>query len=384
MAPSVDVLVIGAGPAGIASAIAASLRGLRATVVDGRKPPIDKACGEGLLPLAVSSLRRLGIPIRPPAALPFVGIRFADGKSSASAAISCGDAFGLRRTLLQQLLIERAGEVGVSFQWGAPVASLEMLSARSADPIASNRSRIAARIGSHTIACRWLVGADGQNSMVRKWAGLDPRRPFRRRFGFRRHYRVAPWTNYVEAHWGHRAQMILTPTGADEICISFMTSEPHLRIERALVQFPEVAVHLRGAAASSPEIGSLTALGRARAATRGSVALVGDASCTVDGVSGQGLALAFQEAVALGEALAGENLSLYEEAHRRITDRAMRMARLMLLMDRSAWIRRKALRLFEANPALYARMIAAHTGDAEAEDLSSRDIFGLGWGVLRT
>lgn len=384
MAPWADVLVIGAGPAGIAAAIAASLHGLRAMVLDGRKPPIDKACGEGLLPLAVSSLRCLGIPIRSPAAIPFVGIRFSDGESSASAPISSGEAFGLRRTQLQQILIERAGEVGVSFQWAAPVTSLEYLGAYAADPVAAIRPKIAARVGSRSISCRWLIGADGQNSLVRKWAGLDPRRPFRSRFGFRRHYCVAPWTNYVEAHWGRRSQMILTPTGPDEICISFMTSRPQFRIERALVEFPEVAARLRGADSSSAEVGSLTALGRARAATRGNVALVGDASCTVDGVSGQGLALAFQEAVALGEALAAEDLRLYEESHRRITQGAMRMARLLLLMDRSAWIRRKALRLFESNPALFARMMAAHTGHAGVENLTSRDLAGLGWALLRT
>ncbi len=42
---------------------------------------------------------------------------------------------------------------------------------------------------------------------------------------------------------------------------------------------------------------------------RNNVALVGDASCTVDGVSGQGLSLAFQQALALGDALAAGDLA---------------------------------------------------------------------------
>ena len=372
MAPPVDVLIVGAGPAGIASAISASLQGLRALVVDARKPPIEKCCGEGLLPQAVASLKRIGISLRAPLASPLTGIRFTDAESSARAPITPAphaEAFGLRRSLLQQLLIERAGEVGVSFLWGAPVKTLE-----------PNSVQIAGR----SIGYRFLVGADGQNSVVRKWAGLSPRRPFRRRFGFRRHFRVAHWTNLVEAHWGDRSQMILTPTSRDEICISFMTSRPRFRIAQALHEFPEVAAHLRHSEPSSTEIGSITALGRVRSAVRGNVALVGDAACIVDGVSGQGLSLAFQSAVELGEALAREDLRLYEAAHRGISRRAMRMVQLMLLMDRSPWIRRKTLRLFEANPALFAKVIAAHTGRSDAEELGAGDLVGLGWGVLRT
>jgi menaquinone-9 beta-reductase len=369
LSPPVDVLIVGAGPAGVATAIAAAQRGLRAMVVDARRPPIDKACGEGLLPEAVASLRSLGIGVRPPEAFPFSGIRFTDGISSCNAAIARGEAFGLRRILLQQLLMERAENLGVAFQYGIPLKQFE-----------GDR----ARIGNDWVGFRWVVGADGQNSNVRRWAGLNPRRRFRSRFGFRQHFRARPWTNFVEAHWGEGVEMILTPTGENEICISLMTSDPHLRIGKALEEFPEVRERLRGAGPATTEIGAPTALGRARAATRGNVALVGDASCALDGVSGQGLSLAFQEAAALGEALAREDLRGYEEAHRKMTHRAMRMTRLMLLMDQCPRIRRKALRLFAANPAMFAKMIAVHMGKRGEEELSAGELVGLGWEVLRT
>src|SRR5271170_6211091 len=120
-----DVLVVGGGPAGLATAIAASLKNLRVTLVDSRKPPIDKPCGEGLLPEAVSALRSLGIEIDSRIAVPFSGIRFSDESSSATARFSGRKAFGLRRTALHQLLIDRATQVGVSFFWGAPISSLD-------------------------------------------------------------------------------------------------------------------------------------------------------------------------------------------------------------------------------------------------------------------
>ena len=56
---STDVFVIGGGPAGLAAAIAARQRGFDVLVADGAEPPIDKACGEGLLPDGLAALERL-------------------------------------------------------------------------------------------------------------------------------------------------------------------------------------------------------------------------------------------------------------------------------------------------------------------------------------
>ena len=184
-----DVLVVGGGPAGLAAAIAASLKNLRVTVVDSRKPPINKPCGEGLLPEAVSALRRLGVDLDSSPGFPFDGIRFSDETSTVSAEIPKGRALGLRRTTLHRLLIDRATRIGVSFLWGARVSSLDFHGAC---------------VDGSFIPCRWLIGADGQHSSVREFAGLGPWHTIRSRFGFRRHYAIAPWTNFVEVHWGQR------------------------------------------------------------------------------------------------------------------------------------------------------------------------------------
>jgi len=58
-----EVIVVGAGPAGIVAAIAAQKRGLQTIVLDARIPPIDKSCGEGILPQGVAALRALGISL---------------------------------------------------------------------------------------------------------------------------------------------------------------------------------------------------------------------------------------------------------------------------------------------------------------------------------
>lgn len=361
-----DVAVVGAGPAGIATAIAASLKGFRATVLDFRKPPIDKPCGEGLLPEGVEALQALGIDVVAAGAYPFSGIRFSDEQSSVGARIA-GRAYGLRRTLLHELLVRRATELGVQFMWGARVSTFG-----ANNLIADARS----------ISFRWLVGADGQNSTVRKWAGLrSPRRPHSR-FGFRRHYAIRPWSDFVEVYWGERCQVFVTPTAAEEVCVSLFTSDSNTRIERALSDLPALEIHLRGARPVTSEVGAVNVLARARAVARNNVALIGDASCAVDGIAGQGLSLAFQQALALGEALAAQRLASYTAAHRRITASAIRMTQLLLLLDSSALVRRKALRLFAKNPSLFSRMMAAHTRAPGSEMLDARDVVGLGWRIL--
>jgi flavin-dependent dehydrogenase len=193
---------------------------------------------------------------------------------------------------------------------------------------------------------------------------------------------VSPWTDAVEVHWGKRCQVFVTPTGANEVCIVLLSNDPRMRIERALNMFPRLAQRLRDVATEGAEGGAITALGRARAATCENVALVGDASCAIDGIAGQGLSLAFQAAVCLSEALACDNLPAYESAHRRITTTAVRMTRLLLLMERSTLIRSKTLRLFEAQPGLFSKLMSIHTGESSTESLRAREIVDLGLRVL--
>jgi len=56
----------------LATAIAARQRG-DVVVADGAKPPIDKSCGEGLMPDGRAALEKLGIGIPAGIAYPFRG-----------------------------------------------------------------------------------------------------------------------------------------------------------------------------------------------------------------------------------------------------------------------------------------------------------------------
>ena len=98
---------------------------------------------------------------------------------------------------------------------------------------------------------------------------------------------------------------------------------------------------------------------------------MGDACCTVDAVAGQGLSLAFRQSLALAQALAREDLALYESAHREITRNAVRMTKLLRWMDASNALRRKVLRLFAARPERFAEMISVHIGNLPVDTLNA-------------
>jgi len=149
------------------------------------------------------------------------------------------------------------------------------------------------------VKARWIIGADGGNSRVRRWCGLDAFRKRDFRYAFRQHYRVAPWTDRMELYWGRHSQIYVTPVAEDEVCLALISRDPKLRLTEALQKFPELKCRLGGADVSSAERGALTATLKLKRVSRRNAALIGDASGTVDAITGEGLCLAFSQAMVL-------------------------------------------------------------------------------------
>ena len=113
------------------------------------------------------------------------------------------------------------------------------------------------------------------------------------RYAFRQHYRVAPWTDRMELALGQHGQIYVTPVAKDQVCVALISRDPRLRLTEALQRFPELKSRLDEADVSSDERGALTATCKLKRVSRGNVALIGDASGTVDAITGEGLCLAF-------------------------------------------------------------------------------------------
>jgi menaquinone-9 beta-reductase len=361
-----QVVVIGGGPAGLAAALAARQRGLDVIVVDSCAPPIDKPCGEGLMPDGVSALVKLGVTVPEIEPYAFRGIRFVSHGLTAEAAFPDGFALGVRRTNLHRGMVEHAERVGVRLLWRAVVTGLDD------DGV---------RVGGELLRARWIVGADGSRSRVRRWTGLDSHRRRSERFAFRRHYKIAPWTDFMELHWGSRGQLYITPVGGEQVCVALISRDPALRLDEALQDFPEVSERLRGVEHGSVERGATSVTRKLARVANGTVALIGDASGGVDAITGEGLCLAFKQADVLADCLAAGDLRPYQAKHRMLGRRPALMADLMLLLERRHGLRERVLRAFGAEPKLFARMLATHVGANSPLDLAENGL-ALGWKLL--
>jgi flavin-dependent dehydrogenase len=234
--------------------------------------------------------------------------------------------------------VKTAERAGVDMRWGTSIPCLK------------------------DIEARWIVGADGSSSRVRRWAGLDRCVHNTHRFAYRHHYGLAPWTDLMEIHWGEDCQIYVTPTAANEVCIALISREQNLRLEKALERFPTLDTRLRGIPVTSRGRGAITAMMRLRSVSRGNMALIGDASGSVDAITGEGLCLAFKQAALLAEGMSRGNLSEYARLHPRLALRPTMMARAMMLLDIGPRVRGIGMGTLSAAPWVFEKLLQVHVG----------------------
>ena len=210
---------------------------------------------------------------------------------------------------------------------------------------------------------------------------LDRWRCHTQRFGFRQHFSIAPWSDFMETHWGNGCQFYVTPVAPGKVCCVLMSRDPHLRIAGALPLFPELARRLAATAGSSSERGAATGKRLLHRVTRGNIALVGDAAGCADPITGQGLRLAFLQAEALAAALERGDLDYYEQAHRSMMRQPSIMGDLMHTLDRWPRLRQRAIPALAARPDLFGNLLALHVGEGSLSRMAATAT-ALCWGVI--
>jgi len=331
----IDVLVVGGGPVGLATAIRCREQGLSVTVAEPRTGPVDKACGEGVLPAAVRRLAAMGVA---PDGHPLRGIRYLDARHRADALFRHEHGLGIRRTVLHAALAERAAALEI------PVIPVRV----------PGFDRHPGHVAAAGIEARYLVAADGLHSTIRRalerespagtcaardgaardgaarnGAARDPAPP---RYGLRRHYRVPPWTDLVEVYWSASAEAYVTPVSPDTVGVALLFAKPPRAAspdtdgdyDARLAAFPALLDRLGGAPSASEVRGAGPLRHDVARRVYGRVLLVGDASGYLDALTGEGIGVGLAQADVLVRCLAAGRPEEYERAWRRVSGPAWR------------------------------------------------------------
>jgi 2-polyprenyl-6-methoxyphenol hydroxylase-like FAD-dependent oxidoreductase len=357
----VDVAVVGGGPAGLAVAMEIATRGRTVVVFERQAGPVDKACGEGLMPSGLAALERLGVTrhLERDDTAPFASITWVqDGRRVVGRLPSPG-GLGIRRLALVKAMRSRAQELGVEVREQCAVRTHERV---------DGAMRVTFDGGA--LDATLLIAADGLHSPVRKAEGLERESRGARRFGLRRHVAMPPWSDSVEVHFGEGAEAYVTPAGRNRVGVAFLWEDgalaPPVSFDTLLARFPELVERLEGRPFDSEARGAGPLRQSVSHPVAARLALVGDAAGYVDAITGEGLSLAFAGAAALGESLpavleagaSAASLEPYARAHRRAFERYARLAGSLVWAAHRPGLRRFVIDRLIATPALFEWALA--------------------------
>lgn len=332
----IDLLVVGGGPAGLATALYGAKAGLEVVVVERRGGAIDKACGEGLMPHTLRHLENLGVH---PHGKPFRGISYSDGTHHVDAPFRRARGRGVRRTVLHGALLDAASTAGVQIcQEEAGAITQDAFSVRAGGRRA-----------------RYLAAADGLHSPIRRSLGLEQPSPGPRRWGIRRHVQMAPWSDFVEVHWAAGAEAYVTPVADDCVGVAMLTSQRG-GFNSHLAEFPALRDRI-DSKPHEPDRAAGPLRQRVSSRTAGRVMLVGDAAGYVDALTGEGLGLAFGAAELLVKAVVAQRPEAYDRQWRQMTRRYRMLTAGLLQASGYAPLRSRLVPAAAAMPTVFKGVV---------------------------
>jgi flavin-dependent dehydrogenase len=308
-----EVVVVGAGPAGAATAWALARSGIDVLVLDRARFPRDKVCAEYLSPQASRILSEMGalaeIEARGAAQLSGMLVRSPCGAEIRGEFVAAHGFRGfrdrglaIRRPVLDTILLDRARAVGARVHEGVRVLDV----VRTGERVTGVRATDGETRAPRDISARLVVGADGLRSVVARRLGLARTARWPRRVAVVAHYRgVAGIGPAGEMHVDAQGYIGLADVGGGLTNVAVVVPTAGSRpaagdrdgfIAAWIAERPHLAARFRDAERVAPArvTGPFARYSR-RAWTRGA-ALVGDAADFFDPFTGEGIYAALRGA----------------------------------------------------------------------------------------
>lgn len=393
-----DVVVVGGGIAGSATAIGLARRGVDVVVVERRAFPRPKPCGEGLMPHGVEALRAL-VGDHAPAtvgAQPFAGILYRCGGVEAIGDFDGALGYGFRRDLLDDVVQRAARAAGARVVAGA-VRDVGLDDAQGATVHLADGT---------TLRARFVVGADGPRSTLRHALGLDGGAPVDGRYAVRRHFALADGVALparVEVTVLDGYELYVTPVQPGVVNVAALCERRVFQggagplADRLDALIDGAARRGAGAAtallAGARPVDDAAACGplrvKAKRVHRGRAALVGDAAGYVDAITGEGMSLALRTAPVLVDAIAavlgGADVDLSLRTYARARAAAFRDHALLthglVFLARSPTLAKRAVARLAKEPALFDRLLQVNDGRRTFASLGVVDALKLAVGA---
>jgi flavin-dependent dehydrogenase len=363
-----DVAVIGAGPAGAASALFAARRGRRVVIVDKAAFPREKPCGEGLMPGGLPPLRELELEAAGVArdAPPINGVQF--GLPHAPPAVIAFPEHDGARLGLGVRRLDFDARLAAALERQSGIQFHAKVEGRDLRPNPQAAPTVVTSAGE--LRARYVVVADGLRSSLRHRLGwtVGPRPPHR--YGIVAHWQVeGPVDPWVRITFDDGLEVYEGPVAGNQRMIGLLCYQSRMPEfgGRLVERYREVVQSVRPELRQAEQVGPVSAVGpfwyRASTVAADGIFLVGDAAGFTDPITGEGIAAGLRQARALAAALdAPTPERAYRQAHRRLTRDPRRVASLLLRLSRT--------------PELVARGIRSH--DRAPKTLST--LLGIGFG----